>query len=241
MARSASPQLARGNGGTLGLAMLKGSASVGSTGIVALLPFLVHGALSIAALRALRAQGADVVVAYCRADSGGYIRDQMTDFATEDRLIDLSGLRPEQLPNRLKQEIAQRHIKLVLQIGASSLYPVLPYLKEYDPALRLVDILYNEVGHTVNHFFYEACFDGVIVESHHMARFVRANSAKSDPHVRVVENGIDLDLFSRARQQSDHDRLCIGFIGRLSPEKNPLGFITLFESLSERLPNLFAC
>jgi glycosyltransferase involved in cell wall biosynthesis/SAM-dependent methyltransferase len=211
-----------------------------SAPIVALLPFLVHGALSIAVLRALRAQGADVAVAYCLANSGGYTHDPMADFATENRLIDLSGLPSEQLRDRLQREFADRHVRLVLQIGAFSLYPVLPYLKQYDPSLRLVDIQYNEVGHTVNHFLYEACFDGLIVESHHMARFVRDNTAKPDPHVRVVESGIDLDFFAPAKPQSDQDRLCIGFIGRLSPEKNPLGFISLFESLAERLPNLSA-
>lgn len=215
------------------------SADAGDAGILALLPFLVEGALSIAVLRALRAQGADVAVGYCLADTGGYARDRMADFAAENRLIDLSALHPAYLQDRLQRELAERRTKLVLQIGAFNLYPALPYLKQQDPALRLVDILYNEVGHTVNHFLYEACFNGVIVESNHMARFVRDNSTKLDPHVRVVTSGIDLGAFSpQPRHLQGHLR--IGYIGRLSPEKNPLGFITLFECLAERVPLLTA-
>ena len=104
-----------------------------------------------------------------------------------------------------------------------------------------MDILYNEIGHTVNHFLYESCFDGVIVESQHMARFIQAGTVKEDPGIRIVESGIDLDQFAPAAARSpDPNRLEIGYIGRMSSEKNPLGFIASFEKLAEDLPNLHA-
>jgi glycosyltransferase involved in cell wall biosynthesis/SAM-dependent methyltransferase len=209
-------------------------------GVVALLPFLVEGALSLAVLRALHAEGADVAVAFCAADSGGYTPDPMADFAAEGRLIDLSALHPGYRQDRLQREFAARGTRLVLQIGAYSLYPSLPYLKERDPALRLVDILYNEIGHTLNHFLYEACFDGVIVESQQMLRFVRNSTLKSDPHVRVVESGIDLEAFVPRSGDPTPGQLRIGYLGRLSPEKNPLGFIALAERVAERVPGLLA-
>jgi FkbM family methyltransferase len=213
-------------------------AACSAVGIVALLPFLVEGALSLNVLRALRAKGADVAVAYCANGGGGYTPDPMTDFAEENRLIDLSEIPPNLLRDRLCREFETRETRLALQIGALALYPVLPYVKERLPTLRVVDILYNEVGHSLNHFLYEACFDGVIVESQHMARFVRNGTLKPDPNVLVVESGIDLDRFSPGGRRPGEAPLRIGYVGRFTPEKNPLGFIDLFERLAERLPRL---
>ena len=207
---------------------------------MALLPFLVEGALSLNLLRALRAEGADVAAAFCLKGGGGYTADPMADFAAENRLIDLSSTPPHLLGERLKREFEARGTGLALQIGAFALYPVLPYLKQQLPALRVVDVLYNEIGHTLNHFLYEPAFDGVIVESHHMARFVRDSSLKPDPNVRVVESGVDLDSFSPKPGRLGTEPLRIGYIGRFSLEKNPLGFIDLFERLAERLPRLTA-
>jgi glycosyltransferase involved in cell wall biosynthesis len=208
--------------------------------IVALLPFLVEGTLSLNVLRELRRRGADVAVAFCGKGGRGYTPDPMTDFAAENRLIDLSPIPPGLLRDRLSREFEARRTRLALQIGAFALYPVLPYVKERLPTLRVVDILYNEVGHTLNHFLYEAYFDGVIVESQHMARFVRDSTLKTDPCVRVVESGIDLDRFSPGRRRPGDEPLRIGYIGRFSTEKNPLGFIDLFERLAECLPRLAA-
>jgi len=209
-------------------------------GIVVLLPFLVEGALSLNVLRALRAKGADVAVVSCVEGGGGYIPDDAADFAAENRLIHLSSIPQNLRKERLIRELERRGTRLVLQIGAFAVYPELPYVKEQLPGLRVVDILYNEVGHTLNHFLYESCFDGVIVESQQMASFVRHSTLKSDPLVRVVESGVDLNLFSPGQRRPVEGPLRIGYVGRLSPEKNPLGFIELFDRLAERLPRLKA-
>ena len=209
-------------------------------GIVVLLPFLVEGAHSLNVLRGLRATGADITVVYCANGGGGYTPDTAADFAAENRLIDLSAIPRNLQKERLIREFERRGAKLVVQINAFALYPELPYVKERLPGLRMVTVLYNEVAHTLNHFLYEACFDGVIVESKHMARFMRDSTLKPDLAVRIVESGVDLDLFSPARRSSCKDPFRIGYVGRLSPEKNPLGFIELFERLAERLPRLTA-
>ena len=215
-------------------------ASAAAGGVVILLPVLVEGALPLNVLRGLRAKGADVAVAYCANGGGGYTPDPVTDFAAENRLIDLSPVPHNLRKERLIREFERRGTKLVLQINAFALYPELPYVKERLPGLRVVHLLYNEVGQTLNHFLYEACFDGVIVESQHMARFMRHSTLKSDPLVRVVESGVDLNLFSPGQRRPVEGPLRIGYVGRLSPEKNPLGFIELFDRLAERLPRLKA-
>ncbi|SAL72098.1 group 1 glycosyl transferase [Caballeronia peredens] len=199
--------------------------------ILVLLPFLVQGALSISVMRAMRARGFEVAIAYCDDASSVYKPDALEDFAADGCAINLIGVNHPHRPQLLLKEIDDRGIDLVLQIGASDLYHQLPYIKERRPGLRLVDTLYNEFGHTLNHFLYESCYDGVIVESEYMRRFVEHSSLKQDPNVVVAPNGVDLEKFRRASVPAANRSLTVGYIGRMSDEKNPLGFVSMAEAL----------
>lgn len=205
--------------------------------ILALLPFLVKGALSIAIFRALRARGMDITVAYCGDASAAYEPDALEDFASTGHLLDLSGMTAMTRFDLVLERLVDRKVDLVLQIGAAELYHLLPYWKERLPALRIADILYNEIGHTLNHFLYEGCFDAVIVESDFMGDFIRRSSRRPDPPVVVVRSGVDLDEFSPAATQSGPD-LKVGYVGRMSNEKNPVGFIELARRLAALNPAL---
>jgi glycosyltransferase involved in cell wall biosynthesis len=206
--------------------------------IVAFLPFLVIGDLTVAIMRALQARGGAVAIAFCSKECGCYIADPMEDFAAEGRLIDLSSMHPRHYHDYLRREFAARGIRLVLQIGADSAYPALPYLKESDPSLKLVDILHDEIGHTRVHFLYENCFDGVIVESEYMRRFVEHGTLRQERNIRIIEGGIDLNYFTPGARVSAPGCLQIGYVGRMSPENDPLGFIDLAERLATRLPGI---
>jgi glycosyltransferase involved in cell wall biosynthesis len=206
--------------------------------IVALLPFLVIGDLTVAIMRALQARGGAVAIAFCSKECGCYIADPMEDFAAEGRLIDLSSMHPRHYHDYLRREFAARGIRLVLQIGADSAYPALPYLKELDPSLKLVDILHDEIGHPRVHFLYESCFDGVIVESEYMRRFVERGTLRQERNIRIIEGGIDLNYFTPGARVSAPGCLQIGYVGRMSPENDPLGFIDLAERLATRLPGV---
>jgi Glycosyltransferase len=204
--------------------------------ILALLPFLVKGALSISVLREMRERGFDVTVAFCADASTVYTPDPMDDFRSTGRLIDLSNTSIHEQRELLWNEIEQRKVDLILQIGAYSLYSYLPYWKERRPGLRIVDTLYNEVGHVINHFLYEGCFDGVIVESEYMQRFVQACTHKENPGIAVVRSGIDLDWLTPDANRTPKDGIVVGYIGRMSSEKNPLGFVDLVEAIYETVP-----
>lgn len=208
--------------------------------ILALLPFLAKGALSIEIFRALRARGADITVAFCRDESAALEPDAMEDFKATSDLIDLStmGTGPKRL-QLIQNLIVHRKIDLVLQVGAAELYHLLPYWKERLPDLRIADILYNEFGHTLNHFLYEGCIDAVIVESDYMRDFVRRSSGQPDRRIEVVHSGVDLADFSPADGDGrDGSRLKVGYVGRMSDEKNPIGFIELAERLGRLNPAL---
>ncbi|RAS10194.1 glycosyltransferase family 4 protein [Cupriavidus alkaliphilus] len=205
--------------------------------ILALLPFLVKGALSLQVLREMRRRNFDVTVAFCSDASSVYTPDDMEDFRADKQLLDLSAVPHHDALDVVWREMQRRATGLVLQIGAPLLYHHLPYWKERNPSLRIVDTLYNEIGHTLNHFLYEQCIDGVIVETEHMKRFVERNSAKADARVRIVRNGIDTEWLTPAAEAPSGNGLVVGYVGRMSPEKNPLGFIDLIERIYPQLPD----
>lgn len=211
----------------------------GTQRALALLPFLVTGALSLSIFREMRRRGFDITVAFYQ-HGGGYTADPAEDFASAGRLLDMSQHYGQDALATLERTLDERHIDLILQVGAPRAYRQLPYLKQRRRRLRILDTLYNKVGHTLDHFLYERCFDGVIVESEDMRRFVLDNSVKADPSVFVVESGIDLDLFvpPPCAPQTGGKGLVVGYLGRMSAEKNPLGFVELAEKLHAALPML---
>ena len=206
--------------------------------ILALLPFIVKGALSIKILRAMRQKGFDVTLSFRQNIPHIYVPDPLDDFIAEDRLIDLSSLSQSQCINYLENEIDKRCVDLILQIGAFDLYHCLPYLKERKPDLKIIDTLYNEYGHSLNHFLYEECIDGVIVESESMRKFVEQASEKIKPNIKILSTGIDLDTFLPYQGCSGGAGIVVGYVGRISDEKNPLGFIDLAERLTESIFNV---
>ncbi|KFG69893.1 hypothetical protein JH26_08530 [Microvirga sp. BSC39] len=215
-----------------------GARSVMDQGILALHPFLVNGALSLIVLRAMRNRGIDIHIGYYLPGAGGYTPDRAEDFAVDDRLIDFSDAHGVAGVDMLASVVRERQIGLVLQIGSPWAYPQLPYLKEREPQRRIVDVLYNKVGHTLNHFLFEACLDGVIVESSDMQEFISNNTSKTKPNIYKVESGIDLKTYSPKRSAPDGNSLVVGYFGRMSPEKNPLGFVALAEYLHAAIPEL---
>jgi glycosyltransferase involved in cell wall biosynthesis len=215
----------------------RSDAGMAEGSILALLPFRVKGALSLRVLREMRARGLDVCVAFT-ATPGTVTLDPAQDFEDDGKLLDLSAVGDDERRARLEREIAERRVALVLQIGATPLYRHLPYLKERNPGLRILDTLYNEVGHVLDHFLYERAMDGVVVESEHMRRFVAASTAIAEPRIFVVESGVDLEQFAPPERRPPRATIEVGYLGRLSPEKNPLGFVDLCEALDGSSPAL---
>lgn len=207
-------------------------------GILALFPFLVQASLPVAVMREMRARGYDVTVARYLPVANGYTMDPLEDFAAENRLTDLSAHLGQSGTDRLEEIVMERGIGLVLQIGAPWAYPQLSRLKERLPALRLMDTLYNASVHFHSFALYGGCFDAVLVESQKMVAALQGGSHGAE--VRQVESGVDIARFipaGRATRPLEAD-LVLGYVGRMSPEKNPLGFVALAEQLHAALPAL---
>jgi glycosyltransferase involved in cell wall biosynthesis/SAM-dependent methyltransferase len=205
-------------------------------GILAIFPFLVKQSLPISVMREMLARGNDVTIARYLPLANGYTMDALDDFAAEGRLIDLQAHLGESGTNALESIVDERGIGMVLQIGAPWAYPQLTRLKERRPELRMLDTLYNNGPHFHSFVMRSGCFDGVLVESREMVRLLEV--ASPGVHVIQVESGVDTSRFipagrSAAPPQPD---LVLGYVGRMSPEKNPLGFVSLVEHLHEELP-----
>ena len=93
--------------------------------------------------------------------------------------------------------------------SATDLCHLWPYWNERRPELRIADNLYNEFGHTPNHFLYERCIDAVIVESDFMRAFVKRSAVRPEPRVEVVHSGIDAQVLDASFQpRTRRKRLC---------------------------------
>jgi glycosyltransferase involved in cell wall biosynthesis len=206
--------------------------------VLALLPFLAKGARSLEIFRGMAAKGIEVSVAFSDNVSEIHAVDEMDDFAADGRLINLSRADDRQSFEIIWRSIQDRNVNLVLQLGTAPAYRNLPRWKEADPTIRIADLLYNEYAHTLNHFLYERCIDGVIVESEVMRRYVEAAPSREDLMIEVVLAGVDLGWYTPRDSRVDGSAFVVGYIGRMSPEKNPIGFVEMAEGLLRLDPDL---
>jgi glycosyltransferase involved in cell wall biosynthesis len=189
--------------------------------------------------RALRGKGFDPAMFVCESGKPAYEDDPFEDFEQRGRLYDLKGQSTEAIQSKLFEICsprAKRRPELILQVGAYRAYPWLPILKDQQPDIVIADMLYNPIGHTVDHFLYETAFDAVLVESQYMARYIRSCSTMPSKRVEIAHSGVDLNSFQPRVGRVMPGALTIGYIGRMSVEKNPLGFLQLAEEVGAALP-----
>ena len=102
----------------------------------------------------------------------------------------------------------------------------------------MIDIVYDEVGHALSQLQCEHFFDSVIVESNYMRSFMVCRNPRQVGNIRIIEGGVDLNYFTPAERVSGPGRLQFGYVGRMSTDKNPIGFIELAERIAARLPGI---
>lgn len=159
------------------------------------------------------------------------------------------------LPRFLDQEywrdfldylLQSRNIELLWVIGSSFVYEYLPALKLRHPRLAVADLLFNTVGHTANNRRYSDCIDLTFVENTEVREWLIA-AGESPWRISLVESGVDLDQNTpEVKEQSILTRneipagaVVIGFFGRWSEEKDPLGFIEIAARLSREMDVVF--
>lgn len=143
-------------------------------------------------------------------------------------------LDPPDWPDFLLHLAASREADTLMIVGSAFAYDNLPMVRAARPGLRVVDLLFNTVGHVANNRRRRRHIDLNIVESGEVRDWLLAQG-EAPSRVRLIPSAVDLDRAHprlrtgalRTRLGVPDGHLLIGFSGRWSEEKNPAGFIEL--------------
>lgn len=214
------------------------------------LPFLVLGGaerLLSAVVGHLTASGWRVVIV-TTLTADPILGDSTPWFAGHTReIFDLPrAVPPEFQEDFLLHLVETRAPDIVWVVGSAVMYDLLPQVKQFHPSVRVADLLFNTIGHVANNARRRGLIDMNLVESEAVRRFL-LESGEAAARIRLVESGVDLEAL-RPRVPSEgvleaigarEGDLIVGFMGRWSEEKNPLGFIELARRVDAALPVRF--
>ena len=130
--------------------------------------------------------------------------------------------------------VATKNVNMVLLVGSAFAYDILHWLKISYPDVRVADLLFNTVGHTANNRKYAGAIDLNIVENKDVLAWL-TERGESPARIRLIESGVDLQTYAPrenprailAELSIPDDAFVVGFSGRWSEEKDPLGFIEI--------------
>lgn len=139
--------------------------------------------------------------------------------------------------------IRAKRVSKVWIIGSEFVYHLLPELKEKFPSLLCVDLLFNTVGHTTNNRRYAASIDKILVENSEVKNWL-AERGEDLSRVSTIASGVNLtELQPREKSAAllqalaiKPSGLLIGFSGRWSEEKDPVGFVQIAARLVKLVP-----
>ncbi|WPB83356.1 glycosyltransferase [Sediminicoccus rosea] len=135
---------------------------------------------------------------------------------------------------------------IVWIVGSAAMYGLLPQVQQTQPSVRVADLLFNTVGHVANNARHRHRIDLNLVESQAVRQFL-LDSGEAAARIRLIESGVDLDALRPqpksegllARIGARPGQFLVGFMGRWSEEKNPLGFIEIARMVDQALPVTF--
>jgi O-antigen biosynthesis protein len=158
---------------------------------------------------------------------------------------------PGSLPREQWEEfvcyLAQsRRADVVWVVGSAVVYDMLSSLKQEFPPVKIADLLFNTVGHTESNRKYRRWIDLNFVENTEVMNFLIADGAEP-ARVHLVRSGVNTVRLrpsgyahdQRTRIGATRNDLVVGFSGRWSDEKNPLGFIEIARRVNHDLPVRF--
>ncbi len=134
-----------------------------------------------------------------------------------------------------------RNIQILWQVGSSFVYDFLPEIKTHFNSVKIVDLLFNEVGHTANNRKYDYCIDLTIAENRWVHSWLLAQGADLD-RVKLIENGVDLEKYKpwphakklESIPSESNGRFIVGYFGRFSGEKGVDVFVEIASQVRHR-------
>jgi glycosyltransferase involved in cell wall biosynthesis len=130
----------------------------------------------------------------------------------------------------------------IMQIGSDFIYKHMAQIKEGFPKIRIVDQLFNEVGHTLSNKMYRESIDTTIVPSQLLKNILISKFAAAEEHVLVLPHGIpipsdeELQHFGQSGRAllppQFNNKFVVSFFGRFAREKQPEFFVEIANQLS---------
>ena len=156
------------------------------------------------------------------------------------------GLPPELWEDFFHHLVRSRGVDVLWIAGSVVAYDLLRGLRTAFPALRVADLLFNTVGHTANNRRRRALIDMTFVENTEVRDWLLSRDEVPE-RLCLMESGVDLEALRPTPRDADlvaslglrEDELLVGFSGRWSEEKNPLGFVEMAQLVDPGLPIRF--
>jgi glycosyltransferase involved in cell wall biosynthesis/SAM-dependent methyltransferase len=153
---------------------------------------------------------------------------------------------PEMWEDFLHHLVRSRRVDVLWVAGSAFAYDCLRGLRAAHSDLRVVDLLFNTVGHTENNRRRRDLIDLIFVENDEVREWL-VSRGEATSRIRLVKSGVDLarlrpmarsEAFLRQIGAGTGD-LIVGFSGRWSEEKNPAGFVEIARIVDPALPVRF--
>jgi len=132
--------------------------------------------------------------------------------------------------------IETKQIRVIFIVGCEFIYHLLPAIKKRYPEIRVVDQLFNEVGHIANNRLYARHIDYHVVANTLVQNELVSKYHEDPAKVEVIVHGTDVFHEYNPVNYRDtvaepaelfRDKFVIGFFGRFSPEKSPELFVDI--------------
>lgn len=200
------------------------------------------GSLPIAVARALRQAGEKVFISFQADVPRIYAADPLQEFRDRGLLLDYRGKGPDETGELLAEVCAENNINTLVRANVRNSDLSLNKIKYKCPNLSIYDWMFDTYEGHFNHFLNEKAFNGIIVNSQFMYDFYEKNSSQISPNIHLIPNGIklngDTNLKPAPTEPESKRPLKVGFVGQLSEERNPLGFVDIVKQISQYLPNV---
>lgn len=127
-----------------------------------------------------------------------------------------------------------RNVKIVWIAGSQFFYDLLGEIRSKWPSMKVVDLLFNVVGHTSSNRKNSSLIDLNLVENQEVEDWL-LEKGESPDRIRLIPSGVNLKRYqpvpkspvTMANLKIPHDAFVVGFSGRFSEEKMPDTFVKL--------------
>jgi glycosyltransferase involved in cell wall biosynthesis len=137
--------------------------------------------------------------------------------------------------------IEAKAIDIIFIVGCAVVYDILPEIKQRFPHVKIVDQLFNEVGHIQNNRKHASLIDFNVLANESVKEVLIEQYGEAAEKTRVIVHGVDVEEEFNpenidtsdvwATGQVPRDKLIISFIGRFSEEKRPEMFVDIANAL----------